>query len=115
MDHHPATLSLAKIQNHPARTDSPQPVVRRNNVVVEFAQTDEPVQPLPQHLHLLRLRAHHVDTVRHSVAAVSGRTDVPVHPAASHRFHHRCTDRQNRTDCAGLHGLFLPPHAVRAA
>ena len=55
------------------------------------------------------------DDVRHSVAAVSGRTDVPVHPAASHRFHHRCTDRQNRTDCAGLHGLFLPPHAVRAA
>ena len=115
MDHHPATLSLAKIQNHPARTDSPQPVVRRNNVVVEFEQTDEPVLPLPQHLHLLCSRAHHVDTVRHSVAAASGRTDVPVHPAASHRFHHRCTDRQNRTDYAGLRGLFLLPHAVRAA
>ncbi len=76
MDHHPATLSLAKFKIIQRERIRPSRLFAGITLLLSLELTDEPVLPLPQHLHLLCSRAHHVDTVRHGVAAASGRTDV---------------------------------------
>ncbi len=78
VDHHPATLSLAKIQNHPARRIRPSRLFAGITLLLSLSKRRASSASAAASASSA-FTGTSVDTVRRSVAAVSGRIDAPVH------------------------------------